>query len=245
MHSFALKAPHVDQLLKGNKLADYVKSAAALAKTPEAIRVFEAGDYKDFKILNDPTYKGKQWSAHYFGGAIEVLAETFFEVFGAKYNIQNFKSTDDFDDPMEDTGVDHFAESIFQQRCGNTRVAQALSPVYIQTKGTVNPRKEFTSNDGARLPNFFMNAQARAIASGHAYTARYILFTTAKGLHYRLKANSGDMCEIINYNAIRKLTDSNVSFWNKMREKMNVETQEVPSSMDPEAAYNVKKAVTE
>lgn len=240
MHSFAKKAPHASQLLANNDLGSYINTAGQLAKTVEAIKVYEVGNYKDFDIINNPAYKGKQWSPKYFGSAIEFLAECFLEVFGAKFNIMNVKSTDDYDDAMSDGGVDHYAVSMVEKNIGGTRVAKPLSPVYIQTKGVLNPRYEFSTNDGARLPNFFMNAQVQALKAGAAYSARYVLFTTGKGLHYKLDQNSGQICEVINYSAIKRLVDNNVVFWNTMREKMGVSIQEYVCYNDPEAILNRK-----
>jgi hypothetical protein len=243
MHSFAVKAPHAEELLESNTLMKYIHSAARLAKTAEAIRVFETGNYKDFEILNDSSYRGAQWSAKYFGGAIEFLAETFFQVFGAKFNIQDVKSIDDFDGFETDSGVDHKGTSIWEQKLGNTRVATPLAPVFIQTKGVLNPKKEFMTNDGARLPNFFMNAQVQALHLGRSYSARYILFTTGKGIHYKLDNNSGNICEVINYGKICKLVDNNIPFWDIMRDKMSVPAHFVGydalGKTDPEAEWNI------
>lgn len=241
MHSFAHKAPHVAALLTNNDLRSYVNTAALLAKTPEAIKVFEVSNYKDFDILNNSAYKGNQWSPKYFGGAIEFLAECFFEVFGSKFNLMGIKSTDDYDSTISDTGVDHKAVTMVEKKYGGTRVARPLSPVYIQTKGVLNPRYEFSTNDGSRLPNFFMNAQVQALQSGAAYSARYILFTTGKGLHYKLNENSGELCEVVNYTAISRLVDDNVVFWNTMRDKVGVDIQQVSSYIDIEASLNIKE----
>jgi hypothetical protein len=120
----------------------------------------------------------------------------------------------------------------------NYRRAEPMAPVYIQTKGTLNPRKEFTTNDGARLPNFFMNAQAQALEEGAAYTARYILFTTGKGIHWRLDNNSGGMAEVVNFREIAKHVDGNVVFWNALRKKAKVKIQEVSRAVDPTASLN-------
>ena len=142
------------------------------------------------------------------------------------YNIQNFKSVEDFKEAGSDTGVDHYAESISEKKTIRYQLIKPGSPVYIQTKGTINSKKEFKTNDGSRIPNFMMNAQSQAISQGHAYSARYVLFTTGKGLHYVLNNNSGQKIEVINYAKISKLVDNNVMFWNTLRSKMGIEEQE-------------------
>jgi hypothetical protein len=237
MHSFGKKVPNAKELLAGNTLREFIANANALASDKKSIKVFETGEYKDFKQLNPNG--SKTWSPHYFGGAVEFLAECFFEVFGAKYNLAGIKSTDDYDEAMDDGGVDHMAHTLTKKNYGKTRVAKVGAPVYIQTKGTLDPRKEFTTNDGARLPNFFMNAQSKAINSGAAYSARYILFTTGKGIHWKLNENSGELCEVVNFTAIKKLVDGNVVFWNTMRAKAGAPEQKFDSPVDPEAACNI------
>ena len=235
MHSFAKQAPHPEKLLEDNTLKHFLHNAGNLAKTKEAIQVFEAGQYKDFD-LKLPV----KWSPKYFGGAVEFLAETFFEVFGAEFNIQGIKSTDDFESTEADIGVDHTAQTIFKATTKDkVRIAQPLSPVFIQTKGTLNPNKEYTTNDGSRLMNFFAAAQVMAMHTGHTYSARYVLFTTGKGLHYRLNDNTGGICEVINSRAIRKRVDNNVYFWNKMRYNMNIALQKEDDIRDTEARLNM------
>ena len=221
MHSFAKQAPHRGNLLTKNTLKDFVRVARKLSETKEAIKVYEVGQYKDMLDINGNVVPGS-WSPHYFGAAVEFLCETYFEVFGAEYNLGNVRSTDSYEDSESDTGVDHYAESLMHKK----------------TKGTLDPRKEFTTNDGARLPNFYMNAQAQALEDGAAYTARYILFTTGKGLHYKLDANSGGMTEVVGFSEIKRHVDGNTVFWNAMRKKAKVKQQKVTAPVDPNAKLN-------
>ena len=235
MHSFGKQAPMRSKLLEGNTLKEFVKSARVLSEDKKAIKVYETSDWKDLVKI-----KGS-WSPHYFGAAVEFLCETYFEVFGAKYNLGNIRSADSYEDAEDDGGVDHYAESLAHKPlkgAQNYRRAEPMAPVYIQTKGTLDPRKEFTTNDGARLPNFFMNAQAQALEEGAAYTARYILFTTGKGIHWRLDNNSGGMAEVINFREISKNVDGNVVFWNALRKKAGVKQQKVTRTIDPNAHLN-------
>jgi len=240
IHSFAKQAPHRDDLLEKNDLKSFIKSARRLSETKQAIKVYEVGSYKDM-LDNQGKVLAGSWSPHYFGSAVEFLCETYFEVFGAEYNLGDFRSGDSFEDAEEDGGVDHYASSLTHKKLRgsqNYRRAEPMAPVYIQTKGTVDPRKEFTTNDGARLPNFFMNAQAQALEEGAAYTARYILFTTGKGIHWRLDKNSGGLAEVVNYKEIQKHVDGNIVFWNAMRKKAKVPVQKVARPVDPNATLN-------
>ena len=229
MHSFTKKVVHAEELLSGSTLKDYIKKARKLSATDEAIYVFHAGNYKEY-MDND------SWSPAYFGGAGELLCETFFEEFGHLFNVADIRSVDDFDNAEIDSGVDHYAVSIKEQKYKKSnRKAILGSPVYIQTKFSMNSSKEYTTNDGSRLPNFFMNAQVKALQASQCYQARYIIFTTGKGLHYKLKNNSGDIAEVINFNKIKKLVDNNEIFWNKMRAKCSVKEVPIIGKMDPEA----------
>lgn len=232
MHSFALKAPYATDILSEPTLKRYVHNAAIAAKTKEAIEVYEIDSYKDFDELNGDGFKSA-WSPKYFGYAIEFLAEHFFEVFGSKFNIGNVVSGNDYENVISDGGVDHYGISLAEQKIGY-RKCRAGDTVFIQTKGVLNPRYEFTTNDGARLPNFFMNAQAQALRIGQSYRARYVLFTTGSGIHYALDNNSGNLAEVINYKKISQLVDNNIVFWNGMRKKMGLEPLKDLDDKDPD-----------
>lgn len=233
MHKFAKLAPHADVLLQGNTLKEYLHRARFLAESPEAIHVFQVEDYKDYQSPGS-------WSPRYFGGAVEFLSECFFKFFGTKYGVQDIRSIEDWESTESDGGVDHIAKSSkVKTYPESSRQSSIGSPVYIQTKGTLNPTKEYTTNDGARLPNFYMHAHSLALKSGHCYQARFILFTTGKGLHYKLDNNSGNITEVINYQKIKKDVDDNVMFFNMMRECMNVAEQDASFCVpDPEAVIN-------
>lgn len=234
MHSFAKKAPLAGELLQDNNLRDFINNAALNAQRREVIDVYSTDNFKANDEVIGSAFT-EQWSPEYFGAAVEFLAECFFEEFGARFDLEFDFSVEDYDSADVDKGIDHYAKSIRQKRILPTRETRFGSPVYIQTKGTLNPRKEFKTNDGARLPNFFMAAQAEAMNEGYAYQARYVLFTTGKGLHYKLNENSGKICEVINYNTIRKYVDGNVEFWNTMRRKMSISEQSYKVEIDVEA----------
>ena len=240
MHIFGVRAIHAEKLLEISTLKEYLARARFYAESVEAIKAFETGDYKSYSALTPGGLK--TWSPHYFGASIEFLAECFLEMYGSHFNVYDIKSVDDFESDESDTGVDHYAKTISPKLLKSknalvTRKALEGSPVYIQTKATANKNKMFKTNDGSRLPNFFMNAQSKAIADGVAYQARYILFTTGKGIHYVLDDNSGNKCEVINYNMITKRIDGNETFFNYMREKCNVKQVHV-NTLDVEAMCN-------
>lgn len=236
MHSFAKKAPHGNSLLSNNDLKAFLLNARQLSSTEEALRVFETGNFKDYGLLGQSPIPGS-WSPKYFGGAVEFLSETFFEHFGAAFNIGSVSSTDDYDSAEMDGGVDHTAKSLRKQLFKNGIECSPQSPVFIQTKGTMNVKKVFKTNDGSRLPNFFMNAFSQARKNGCAYQARYVLFTTGKSIHHTLDNNSGNVCEVINYNKICSFVDGNVDFWNKMRSKMGVDLQGDPNHSPKDTDY--------
>jgi hypothetical protein len=173
----------------------------------------------------------------YFGAGGEFLSECFFEVYGADYNLTGITSYDDEEIARTDGGVDQEArsrkEKIYTKRL-NTK-AVVGSPVYIQVKTAVNPVKEFTTNDGSRIMNFYGHAQGLARAQGASYTARYLLFTTGGSLHWVLKRNTFDMIEVVNFQDIKKRINGDRVFWNRMREKFGLAGLELPpASMDPE-----------
>ena len=117
-----------------------------------------------------------------------------------------------------DLGVDATAQSTGQIRMSKTsRIAEKGNTVYIQVKGTLNSSKLYTANDGNRIPNFTTNALSSAIKGGEAYKARYILWTTGRGLHHSLEEMSNGFMEIIDYNTISKSVENDIEFWNELR----------------------------
>ena len=90
------------------------------------------------------------------------------------------------------------------------------------------------TNDGSRIMNFYANAQGRARMLGEAYKARFVLFTTGKGLHYKLEKNTFSEIEVINYNAIDKRINNNPFFWNVLYAKLGLPEIPINSPKDPE-----------
>lgn len=184
----------------------------------------------------DGEFAGKIKAPRYFGAGIEALAETFFEVFGSEFNLQGYKSQDTIDADLEDTGYDAVAYTAKEKKYGKVigKICQPGNHIYVQIKGVLNPTKEFMTNDGSRIMNFYANAQGRARMLGEAYKARFVLFTTGKGLHYKLEKNTFSEIEVINYNAIDKRINNNPFFWNVLYAKLGLPELPINSPKDPE-----------
>lgn len=218
MHFFGTKnTPFIDELLLETTLRGYVKKANAIAKRQDAIAKFEVGSYKDINELKDI-----KWSPKYFGGAIEFLCENFFIQYGERFGVYDFESVGDFDSNEIDSGVDHRGKNNLAKKLGGMRECHPGSDVYIQTKGTANSAKKFMTNDGSRIMNFYGNAQGQALMRGQAYQARYILFTTGSGLHYRLEQSTFGMIEVINFKVISNHIDGRTVFFDNIRERVGL-----------------------
>lgn len=228
MHLFAKNPIDPEVLLEKSSLKEFVKRSRLIACSLEAKKYYEGSSYKDYEGDNN-------MSPAYFGNAIEFLAENFFEQFGVLFNLHGVESTSDWDSTEIDSGIDHTAFTLQPKKYGKAIAAEPNAPVFIQTKGTLRKDKMFTANDGSRIPNFMTYAQSQARIQGFAYQTRYILFTTGKGIHYRLDQMSGNSIEVINFNKIAKLIDGNEVFFNQMREALGVKQNNVVGRIDGEA----------
>jgi hypothetical protein len=173
----------------------------------------------------------------YYGAGTELLSECYFEEYGRDYNLTGIKSYNDEEVVRKDGGVDQEARSIKSKHYSNrlNTLAKPNSPIYIQCKGSLNPTKEFTTNDGSRVMNFYGHAQGLARAEGQSYNARYILFTTGYKLHWVLEQNTFNMIEVVNYNNIKKRVNGDRIFWNRLREKFGLSTLDLSKGpVDPE-----------
>jgi hypothetical protein len=186
----------------------------------------------------DGEFVGKIKAPRYFGAGVEALAETFFEVFGSEYNLAGYKSQDSVDEDLEDTGYDAIAYTAKEKRYDKgtevKKISQPGNRVYVQVKGVLNPTKEFTTNDGSRIMNFYGNAQGHCRMIGEAYGARFMLFTTGKGLHYKLAKNTRNEIEIVNYSAIERKINNNPFFWNALYTKLGLPESQIVGPKDPE-----------
>lgn len=229
-HSFCKFCIDKEGLVAKETLKGFMDALLKQSNKDEALIPYhdQKSDEEDGKIILAPSY---------FGAGGEYLSECFFEVYGSDYNLVGIKSYDDEEVKRTDGGVDQEARSrkdkIYKDRL-NTK-AKPNSPVYIQVKTAVNPTKEFTTNDGSRIMNFFGHAQGLARAKGTSYSARYILFTTGDRLHWVLERNTLKMIEVVNYRAIKKHVDGDRVFWNHVRKKFGLPVLDLPAPiMDPE-----------
>lgn len=214
-------------------IKNMLKEVEKQAKTEEAKKRTDFPHYKD--------YGQDEWSPVYFGLFVEWFAEQFLNHFGHVYNIFNVHMMNVEGDVSEDLGVDGMGLTMNDKDVRGSAVkAPRHGDVYIQVKGTLNFQKKHTPNDGSRLPNFTTNAMSSAIISGKAYQSRYILFTTADGIHYTLKKMWNGMVEVIGIDQIQKLVNNNIQFLNILRTKVGLPELDIPLlSMDPEAVYNI------
>ena len=235
MHSWFKYCIEPDEYQKVNTLKDFMKvmrkqsnKEAALIPYRESLR-FE--DYSE-----DGEFTGHIKAPRYFGAAVEALSETYFEVFGSEYNLAGYKSIDDVDEDLDDTGYDATAytakKKIYKGKI--VKIAEPGNMVYVQIKGALNPVKEFTTNDGSRIMNFYGNSQGHARMLGQGNRARFVLFTTAKGLHYKLDNNTFNEIEVVHFNTISKKVDKNPVFWNAFFEKLGINTVKVEGPHDPD-----------
>lgn len=230
-HSFARYCIEPHSLVRGQTLKTYLRALLKQSNQPLAITV-----YRDTEPLQD---NGKTIRApRYFGAGGEFLSECFFEVYGDDYNIKGITSLDDEEKQHTDGGVDQTAlsrkDKIYREYA-NTK-SKPNSPVYIQVKTTMNSTREYQTNDGSRIMNYFAHAQALARVGGHSYCARYVLFTTGKGLHWALERNTLKMIEVINARAIERRIDGDTVFWNHMRARLGIELLS-QTVCDPDGEY--------
>lgn len=235
-HIFTNVCIDFEEILSTPKFEKMLRTAYKQAKTNEAIRRTSLGEYKDHNDNND------EWSPMYYGLFVEWFAQEYLNHFGHLFNLSNVQMLEHVGSAEQDNGVDGTAISTNAKKGPIRTVAcKRGSPVYIQVKGTLNPTKEHTANDGSRLPNFFMNAYSTAIQTKCAYQARYIVFTTGKGLHYRLEDMCNHLVEVINFKKITKLVNGDHQFLNILRESVGLESFELPQfEGDPEGEYNEK-----
>ena len=229
-HVFNNHCVDFHQILCKNNLDDMLNVVYNQSKTELAKMRVDFANYKD--------YGTDEWSPAYFGQFTEWLAEHFLNHYGHLFNIQNIQMIDSEGSSEEDYGIDGRGISVKPQVMQSTgRKSKPGSPVYIQVKGTMNKTKEYTPNDGSRLPNFGLNALAEATVGGYSYQARYLIFTTGSGLHHSLEKMSKGLFEVINHKKIRLLMDKDTVFLNKLRASVGLIEYPVNlSEIDPESS---------
>ena len=236
MHSFYKYVVDAKALVKNSNLKKYNHELARQSNTDEAVKKYQVltgASEEDYSQFRSPLY---------YGAGVEFLAESYFSFFGSDYNLVDITSVDDWDNKERDRGSDHHAVSQMKKKYKKQRViSSAASPIRIQTKGTLNPMKEHTTNDGSRIMNFVGSAGMEAILTGTAYQTRFILFTLGKGLHYRLEENTYKKIEVVNYKEIARKIDGNPFFWNHVRDRLGLPKVKTYSPKDPEGkAINIE-----
>jgi hypothetical protein len=230
MHSFGKYCIDPASLIEKETLSGFLSALKKQSNRDDALI-----PYHDTHPADDDNVIIK--APRYYGAGGEFLSETFFEVFGSEYNLCGIESYDDEEKTRNDGGVDQDARSVkvkIYKEYLNTK-AQPGSPIYIQVKTTNNSTKVYTTNDGSQIMNFFGHAQALARAQGCSLSARYILFTTGKGIGLQLEQNTLKMIQVISFNDIKRKVDGNRIFWNKMRERFGLTVLDLPPApMDPE-----------
>jgi len=236
MHSWFKYCIGKDDFEKVDDLKSFMKVLKKQSNVNEArIPYREVARLDDYD--EDSEFIGKLAAPRYFGAGFEALSESFLETFGQQFNLTDVKSLDDVAFEQEDTGYDLTAKSIKSKIYKGivTKKTNEGSGVYIQVKATFNPVKEFYTNDGSRIMNFYGNAQGHARANGQAYQARFLLVTSGKDLHYKLDNNTFKEIEVINFNRIQKMTKDNTEFWNNFRQKLGLSKLQYNPRPDPEA----------
>jgi hypothetical protein len=237
-HIFTHRCIDFKPILEEADLKKMLKAVFAQSKTEAARKRVDFAHYKD--------YDADEFCPIYFGMFAEWLAWHFLNHYGHVFNVQGVEMTASIGSSEKDYGIDGRGLCAKDQLMNSTgRKCNTGSPVYVQVKGTMNSNKEYQANDGSRLPNFATNAMSDAIRSGHAYQARYLLFTTGKGIHFSLDEMTNKMFEIINFKKIKHLVDGDDVFLNRLRTSVNLPAYPLTlAEIDPEADF-IRKEINE
>ena len=207
-HRFPQHCIDLDALIQGRTLESYLRALANQANDEAATRTYLNGVCGTDVSEHRESYA----SPEYFGEGGEFLRHCFFDFFGSRFCLRDIWSVNARSGVIQrDRGWDGGAVTSKSHR--NHDWASKGDPVYIQDKTTRNFSKLYETNDGSRIMNFVGAAAMDAIVQGHAQKARFILWTTGKGLHYILEQNVGERLEVVGYEAISNLVDYCDDFW--------------------------------
>lgn len=230
MHSFPKFCIDPEALVKKQTMKGFVTAAGKQANTDEA-----AFKYNQSLFGTDEDNTGYK-APRYFGAAWEYFRHVYMDVYGSEYNLYGVFSNDDWDNPQPDRGGDGGASSRKKKNYPKLEIqTEPGSPVYFQDKSTENWTKEFMTNDGSRIMNYIGWAQSDARKRKASYQARYILFTSGKDLHYKLKENTCNIIEVINGKHISNKSDGDQVFWNELRRHFGLAPLPVQTPIDAEA----------
>lgn len=234
MHSFSRYCFDKEAIANSKTLKNFMAVLFKQSNQPEALIPYHehnanknATDEDELKIK----------APKYFGAGGEFLSEVYFKTFGHHYNVNGAIYVDDAEHSGNDGGVDATGASSKKElyKLGSIQtLTKPGSPVYIQVKTALNPNREFTTNDGSRIMNFYGHGQGLARVSGCNNTARFLLWTTGKGLHWKLNDNTMKQIEVINFKEISKKIDNNPVFWNNVREAFGLPLVEISCEADAE-----------
>jgi hypothetical protein len=245
-HVFVNLCIDFDSLLRHPDVTLMLREAKKQSQTPEAKTKMDAR--REF-FKSDVTEDPNEFCPAYFGAFGEWLCQHFLTYYGVDYNLHSVAMVDSEDSTEEDYGIDGRAVTSRTQSKSSKlvnmigRKANPGSVVFIQVKASMNPTKEYTPNDGSRLPNFFTSSMAESIEKGQAYQARYVIFTTGKGLHYSMNKMSHSMAEVIGIQEIKSRMNNDWAFLNYLREKARLAPFAIPQpEQDAEYTFNVVTA---
>jgi len=230
MHSFTKFCINPEALVKKQIMKGFVTALGKQANTDEA-----AYKYNQSAFTTDEDYKGYK-SPRYFGAGWEFFRHVYMDVFGSEYNLYGVTSNDDWDNPLPDIGWDGSAFSRKTKFYKPLEIqTEPGSPVYFQDKATENWIKEYMTNDGSHIMNYLGSAQANARRRKASYQARYFLFTSGKGLHYKLEENTSKIITLLNGSHISRKCDGDQVFWNELRRHLGLAPLPGQTSIDAEA----------
>lgn len=235
-HSFWRYCVDPDAFAGVCRVRDFVKILKKQSNTPEAAKPYhDLGRFSHYDEDDMPAILAPR----YFGAGGEALCEAWLETFGAIRNISGYQSQDTGYISKEDTGYDGFGRTLFSKNykyktSGLCKPCRPNDPVYLQIKTALNPMKEFSTNDGSRIMNFYGNANGMAKLDGKSATARFVLVTTGKGLHYKLNQNTQGEIEVINFKDLSKAADGNDIFWTLVHKRLGIPAPVFRVEPDPE-----------
>lgn len=214
-HRFPDRCLDGGALVVRKTLRTFVKALGEQAKTQAAADAYS--EPPRAKYRKDRSH-GKQGllSPTYFGEGGEFLRHCYFEFFGRSHNLEGVWSLNASHGSIpEDLGWDGGAVSIGRG-----------DPIYIQDKTTGKHASRHEMNDGSRVMNFVGSAAMHAIASERdgngtvATNARFILWTTAKGVHRTLERRMHGMVEVVGCERISRDVDGVEGFWDFVSGKL-------------------------
>lgn len=208
-HRFPQYCLDGNALVERKTLRTYVKTLGQQAMTAEAAEAYSEKPREKYR--SDKEYGKRGYlSPSYFGEGGEFLRHCYFEFFGRKHRLENVWSLN----------KGHGAVPVDMGWDGGATCTDSGAPVYIQDKTTEKHGNFHEMNDGSRIMNFAGSAAMHAIASGHGNDARFVVWTTAKGLHPTLEARMHGRVEVVACQAIGGSVDGNTDFWDMVSGKL-------------------------